>query len=196
MVRELSRTLPTTAEPVVERDAERVELLGDVEQGGGGGLEAVVAERDQHAGVGGLAQQRLGVLDREALAQLLAREDLRLLGLERLLDHLDRVEDLVRGGRGPLHHPLDGGEVEALVLQLAHQLQPGHVLLAVVADPVAHGGRLEQAPGAVGADVADREAGLRRQLLDRERDARTRPDDSSESTTCRGRSVIAGEHTA
>jgi hypothetical protein len=154
---------------VVQRDADRHQLLGHVEQGGGRRLEPTLAEGYEHAGVDGLAQQALGVLGGEALAQLIPRVDLRVLGLEGLLDHLDGAEDLVRGAGRALHHPLDGGEVEALVLQLAHQLEPGDVLRAVVADPVAHGRGLQQPPGAVRADVAHREAGFGGQFLDRER---------------------------
>ena len=90
-------------------------------------------------------------------------DDLRRLG-GLLGGALEREQPLA----GVAEQALDAVELEALVLQPADQLQPLDVLGPVVARPAADLGRREQPARVMGAHVAHREAGLPRQLVDRQ----------------------------
>ena len=67
-----------------------------------------------------------------------------------------------------LDEVLDRGEVEAVALQLLDQPQARDVLGPVVAGAGADLGRRQQPARLVRADVADRHAGLARELVDRQ----------------------------
>ena len=103
-------------------------------------------------------------------AKLGQREDLRLLGLERLGNRTAEAHDRLRRlAARALEQALDPLQVEAVGLKLRDQLQPRHMARPVVADALAHLGRRQQAPCLVSADVPDAHAALGRELLDGER---------------------------
>jgi hypothetical protein len=80
-----------------------------------------------------------------------------------------RRQQSVGSVRRLLDHALDRGEVEALGLELADQLQAPDVLGPVITHSLVHHRRLQQVARPVRTDVADGEARLGRKLLDRER---------------------------
>jgi hypothetical protein len=150
------------------------ELLRDRQQRRHRCLVAPVAQRDEHAELLHLAQHTVRFAHLEAARQLVARDDLRRLALERLGDRLHGREQTVGAVRRLLDHALDRRQVEALGLQLADQLEARQMLGSVVADALVDDRRLQQVARPVRADVAHGEAAFCGERLDRQRMARGR----------------------
>ena len=110
----------------------------------------------------------LGVDVAEARGELLGGDDLGRLGLEWRGDRAAQPEQALGEPVRAAEQPLDGGEVEAVGLQVEDQPQPRDVLGAVVADARSDLGRRQQPARVVVADVAHGHPDLRGELLDGE----------------------------